>query len=158
MQLFICIKDKQDKISITEGSLGTFYTDFLNYIHRFPNTGGIQQLQRDIVDRYIFFYYITRCSRYIGHNRFVVTGKRIKQGGLADIRAADNSRRNAFAQNFSLIGRLQQLINTLHYLTAFLFNELSRKFFYIMFRIINIHFNVCQCLNKGMAQNLYPFG
>ncbi|MNE24497.1 hypothetical protein D3C80_1177900 [compost metagenome] len=154
MQLFVCIKNKQNQIGIAECSFGSFHSDPFNHIHCFTDARSIQQLQRDVVDCNILFYYITRCSRNIGYNRFIVTGKRIEQGRFADIRAADDGCRDTFAQNLTFIGSFQQLINTCHNLTAFLFNKFCSQCFHIMLRVINVHFYMGQRFDQCMAQCL----
>ncbi|MNL42731.1 hypothetical protein D3C87_1652040 [compost metagenome] len=152
MQFISSVQNEQNQICIAKRRFGAFDSYFLHHIHGFANPGGIQQFKRDIVNGYVLFYNITRCAGNIGYNRFVITGKRIEQRGFAYIGAADDGRRDAFAQYFSFICCFEQLVNPLHNLTAFVFNKFGSHGFHIMLRVINIHFDMSQHFSKGMAQ------
>ncbi|MNW62655.1 hypothetical protein D3C74_407990 [compost metagenome] len=158
MQLIGSVQNQQNQICIAKCSFGAFYSYFLHHIHGFANPSGIKQFKRDVVDSYVLFYNVTRCTGNIGYYRFVVTGKRVEQRGLAYVGAADNSCRDAFTQYFSFIRCFEQLVNPVHNFTAFILNKFSRQGFNIMLRIININLNMGQHFNKGVAQRMNPIG
>ena len=73
-------------------------------VRGFAQSRGVEDVQRQAVDRDAFAQHVTRRAWRRGDDRGVVTGEAIQQAGLAGIRPARNDDRQAVTQQRALAG------------------------------------------------------
>ncbi len=103
------IDDEQHAVRARDFVTGTPDAFGFHLVRRFAQACGVQDVQRQAVDRDAFTQHVTRRAGRRGDDRGIVTGQSIQQARLAGIRSARNDDRQAVTQQCALAGGFRKL-------------------------------------------------